>query len=111
MCMDLSTSAALRFVHGQIAVWTCCVGRAWRRVQAFAVRLAGVQLLELVQRSGSVAPWLFLPPLLALATDVRPEIADKAVAVLRHCAAKTVRPPPLPGRIHDLATCHVATPG
>jgi hypothetical protein len=60
-------------------------------LQAAALRLDGAELLDLVQRSGSVAPWLFLPNAIALATDRPSATRDCALRILKRCAAKSVR--------------------
>lgn len=55
------------------------------------VRLEGVTLLDLVQRSGAVAPWLYLPPVIVLCLDSSASISDRALRILQRCAAKLVR--------------------
>jgi hypothetical protein len=47
------------------------------------VRAAGVQLVELVHRGATIAPWLYIPPVVALATDKCAAVADKAVSILK----------------------------
>jgi Sister chromatid cohesion C-terminus len=54
------------------------------------VRLAGVQLVELVHRGGSIAPWSYLPPVVALTTDTHAGVSERAVGILKYCAAKPV---------------------
>lgn len=61
-------------------------------VQAAAVRQDGIRLVELVHRTGSLAPWLYLPPVIALAMDTSPVVSDKALGILKYCASKAVRP-------------------
>lgn len=58
------------------------------------VRLEGVTLLDLVQRSGAVAPWLYLPPAFVLSLDATASVSDRALRILQRCAAKMVRCPP-----------------
>lgn len=61
-------------------------------LQVPKVRLEGVTLLDLVQRSGAVAPWLYLPPVIVLCLDSSPTISDRALRILQRCAAKLVCP-------------------
>ena len=55
------------------------------------LRQAGITLVEQVHRSGTIAPWLYIPPVVALATDTQPAVADKSIAILKYCASKPVR--------------------
>eukprot|EP00892_Ulva_mutabilis_P002377 jgi/Ulvmu1/1213/UM109_0011.1 len=52
------------------------------------VRLEGVALLDLVQRSGAVAPWLYLPPAFALSLDGTSSVSERALRILQRCSAK-----------------------
>lgn len=65
---------------------TMCV-----RLQVPSVRLEGVGLLDLVQRSGAVAPWLYLPPAFVLSLDSSSVVSERALRILQRCAAKMVR--------------------
>jgi short subunit dehydrogenase-like uncharacterized protein len=62
-------------------------------MQAHVVRQAGINLVELVHRSGTIAPWLYIPPVVALAMDTHQAISDKALSILKYCVAKPVRRP------------------
>ena len=42
-----------------------------------------LDLIEVVQRGGLTAPWLAVPSLVALATDLSPDIAERALKVLK----------------------------
>jgi hypothetical protein len=59
-------------------------------VQAPAVRADGMALVALVHRSGVIAPWLYLPPVVALATDTGAAASERALRVLKYCAARAV---------------------
>jgi hypothetical protein len=63
-------------------------------VQAQLVRKDGAELLALVQRTGAVAPWQYLPPAVGLSMDISPSVADCALRVLKLAAVKAVRPAP-----------------
>ena len=54
------------------------------------VRKDGAALLALVQRTGAVAPWQYLPPAVALSLDISPAVADCALRVLKLAAVKNV---------------------
>lgn len=59
-------------------------------MQAQMVRKDGAALLALVQRTGAVAPWQYLPPAVALSLDISAVVADCAMRVLKLAAMKKV---------------------
>jgi hypothetical protein len=60
-------------------------------LQSPFVRLDGIRLIELVHRTGSLAPWLYLPPVLALAMDTNAAVSEGALGILKYCASRAVR--------------------
>jgi hypothetical protein len=60
-------------------------------LQAPLVRQDCVRLIELVHRTGSLAPWLYLPPVVALATDASTAVSEGALGILKYCASRAVR--------------------
>ena len=115
-----SWEACLRLALDASPVPPAPTGGGPRDPRHAAVRRAAVALMDSVDRGGLVAPWTAVPTLVAAATDPAPDVAARALRVLRRVAGKapdmfraTVADGlPLAARLHaDLARAFASTLG